>query len=73
MSHDIDLMMPFTRNKSSKRSETSQVAAFSKEEEEHSKEDDEVEFERALSSVDGKSPREYHNPNDENLNINANL
>ena len=40
----------------------------------HSKdEEDEVEFERALSSVDGKSPRGSPHANDENCNINANM
>lgn len=66
LSHDIDLMMPFTRTRSKNRSETSKKAPDA------TKVEDEVEFERALSSVDGKSPR-YNQMNDENMNINSNM
>ena len=66
LSHDIDLMMPFTRTRSKNRSETSKKPPDA------SKVEDEVEFERALSSVDGKSPR-YNQMNDENMNINSNM
>lgn len=79
LSHDIDLMMPFTRNKSSKIRQSSAESSAPKVLELQAKEvdEDEVEFERAQSSIDGNSPREQvvlipHGANDENLNINSN-
>jgi len=67
LQHDIDLTMAFTRTRSKNRSETSQQKPP-----DPSKVEDEVEFERASSSVDGKSPR-YNQMNDENMNINSNI
>lgn len=69
--NDIDLLLPFARNKSYKNRETSAVhIKLADNNIIVSAEEDEVEFERALSSEGGKSQQDIKELNDENIDLN---